>query len=211
MRHSLPCPGPRPLTLVLPLGSCLFLLLALCLFLLHPLPLQFFHQLKILPLLFLLFLWIRRHPNRWREEGFWREERMTFQCGWGSHSGQASLGAPVSWVSSQRSLPGLLTLSSHLGCCGTHRGQTWWLFPKFGCALLEWPEEGSAQTLTLTPSPHLLCCFHFRHSTLWPCSPWKNGKKYRSEAKGSLWEGVPLVVPQGLGPGLAQSKHLINC
>ena len=55
----------RPL---LALGSCLFLLLALCLFLLRSLPLQFLCHLEILPLLFLLFFWIRGHPNWWREE-----------------------------------------------------------------------------------------------------------------------------------------------
>lgn len=62
--HSLPCPGPSLLTPILPLGSCLLLLLlALCLFLLGSLPLQFFHHLEILPLLFLLFFWMREHPG----------------------------------------------------------------------------------------------------------------------------------------------------
>lgn len=160
---------------------------------------------------------MRRHPNRRREEGLWRERAW-------SSLGDDGLSVP--WGVPLRS--GQPRCSSELGgqpeeppgasdpflpswCCGTHRGQTWWLFPKFRCASLEGPGKGPAHSPTLTPSPYLLCCFHFRHSTLWPCSPWKNGEKYRSEAKWSLWEGVPLVVPQGLGPGLAHSKHLINC
>lgn len=143
----------------------------------------------------------------------WRWENLEQPRRW-CPLGRSAWGLQCCLESSQRSLPWLLGCSSPFWVLVRPRGDKPGGFsPRFSCVLMEWG-RGGGEHRHLAPHwahppqahlhplvPDLLCCFHFRHSTLWPCSPWRRSQgRYRSEAEWShlSWRGrvFPLAAPQ---------------